>query len=159
MENLSTDKILDTTRQFVSFLMGEELYGINIFNTQEIIRIPEITPIPNSKEYIEGIINLRGDVIPVINLGSKFQISSDNRHKREIIIVRSKGVKIGILVNRVFRVVQIDEQNISPPPSVLSGIEEDYITGVSRIEDNRLVILINVEVLLFSTKKDMENHE
>ena len=60
------------TRQFVTFIMEDELYGIDIFNTQEIIRIPEITPIPNSLDYVDGIINLRGDIIPVINLEKKF---------------------------------------------------------------------------------------
>ena len=92
-------------RQFVTFLMGDELYGIDIFNTQEIIRIPDITPIPNSLDYVEGIINLRGDIIPVINLEKRFRMVTGIKDKKEIIIIRSQHTKLGIVVNKVFRVI------------------------------------------------------
>lgn len=147
----------NNTRQFVSFVMENELYGIDIFNTQEIIRIPEITPIPNSLEYVEGIINLRGDIIPVINLEKKFHIVSTG-NKNEIIIIRSHNVKLGILVNKVFRVVQVEDGEVAPPPSILSGIEEEYIQGVTRIEDGRLVILLDIEKMFFEEElKNLQN--
>jgi len=76
-------------KQFVTFFMGNEIYGIDIYNTQEIIRVPEITPIPNSLDYVEGIINLRGDIIPVINLEKKFHIANPEE-KKEIIIIKAK---------------------------------------------------------------------
>jgi purine-binding chemotaxis protein CheW len=148
------------SKQFVTFLMGKELYGINIFNTQEIIRVPEITPIPNSKSYIEGIINLRGDVIPVINLETKFQIPS-NGIKKEVIVIRSQGEKLGIMVEKVFRVIQVDESEISPPPSILTGVDEEYILGVLRLEDNKLIIFLNIEQMFFDDAvrfaKDLNN--
>jgi purine-binding chemotaxis protein CheW len=143
-----------STRQFVTFVMGEELYGIDIFNTQEIIRIPEITPIPNSLEYVEGIINLRGDIIPVINLEKRFHMVG-GQSKKELIIIRSHNTKLGIVVNKVFRVVQVEGKDVSPPPSILSGIEEEYIQGVTRLEDNRLVILLDVEKMFF--EEEIEN--
>lgn len=137
------------TRQFVTFVMGDELYGVDIFNTQEIIRIPEITPIPNSLEYVEGIINLRGDIIPVINLEKKFHMVSATQDKKEIIIIKSQATKLGILVNKVFRVVQVEDNEVAPPPSILSGIEEEYIQGVTRIDGERLVILLDIEKMFF----------
>lgn len=137
-------------KQFVTFVMGEELYGIDIFNTQEIIRIPEITPIPNSLEYVEGIINLRGDIIPIINLEKKFHMVSNMKDKKEIIIIKAFGTKIGIVVNKVFRVIQVEDKEITPPPSILSGIEEEYIKGVTRIDDNtKVVILLDIEKMFF----------
>lgn len=136
-------------KQFVTFIMENELYGVDIFNTQEIIRIPDITPIPNSLEYVEGIINLRGDIIPIIHLEKKFHIISSIKDKKEIIIIKSRNVKIGILVNKVFRVIPVEVKGILPPPAILSGIEEEYIKGVTRLEDNRIVILLDIEKMFF----------
>lgn len=138
-----------SNKQFVTFVMGEELYGIDIYNTQEIIRIPEITPIPNALEYVEGIINLRGDIIPIINLERKFRMVSSIQEKKEVIIIRTHTAKLGIIVNKVFRVIQAEDKNISLPPSILSGIEEEYIKGVTHIEDERLVILLDIEKMFF----------
>ena len=138
-----------SNKQFVTFIMGEELYGIDIYNTQEIIRIPEITPIPNALEYVEGIINLRGDIIPIINLERKFRMVSSLQEKKEVIIIRTHTAKLGIIVNKVFRVIQAEDKNISLPPSILSGIEEEYIKGVTHIEDERLVILLDIEKMFF----------
>ncbi len=142
-------------RQFVTFLMGDELYGIDIFNTQEIIRIPDITPIPNSLDYVEGIINLRGDIIPVINLEKRFRMVTGIKDKKEIIIIRSQHTKLGIVVNKVFRVIQVEDKEVVAPPSILSGIEEEYIQGVTRIEDGKLVILMNIEKMFF--EDDLKN--
>lgn len=149
-------------RQFVTFLMGDELYGIDIFNTQEIIRIPDITPIPNSLDYVEGIINLRGDIIPVINLEKRFRMVTGIKDKKEIIITRSQHTKLGIVVNKVFRVIQVEDKEVVAPPSILSGIEEEYIQGVTRIEDGKLVILMNIEKMFFeddlkNLQKDLED--
>ncbi|HCL55736.1 MAG TPA: chemotaxis protein CheW [Spirochaetia bacterium] len=137
-------------KQFVTFLMSDELYGIDIFNTQEIIRLPDLTPIPNSLEYVEGIINLRGNIIPVINLEKKFHMVSGMKNKREIIIIRAFNSLLGIIVNKVFRVIQVEESEIAQPPSILSGIEEEYIKGVTRIDDNsKVVILLDIEKMFF----------
>lgn len=137
------------TRQFVTFIMEDELYGIDIFNTQEIIRIPEITPIPNSLDYVDGIINLRGDIIPVINLEKKFHMVASIKDKKEIIIIKAFNTKIGIIVSKVFRVILLEDKDVSLPPSILSGIEEEYIQGVTRIDDGKLVILLNIEKMFF----------
>ncbi len=137
------------SKQFVTFMMGDDLYGIDIYNTQEIIRIPEITPIPNALEYVEGIINLRGDIIPIINLEKKFRMVAGVQDKKEIIIIKAHGAKLGIIVNKVFRVIQADDDNVVPPPSILSGIEEEYIKGVTHMDDERLVILLDIEKMFF----------
>lgn len=150
----------NSVRQFVTFLIGDGLYGIDIFNTQEIIRISEITPIPNSLEYVEGIINLRGDIIPVINLEKRFYMVSGSENKKEIIIIRSQDTKVGIVVNKVFRVIQVEDKDVSPPPSILSEIEEEYIQGVTRIEDGYLVILLDIDKMFFEEElKNLKNLE
>jgi len=141
-------------KQFVTFFMGNEIYGIDIYNTQEIIRVPEITPIPNSLDYVEGIINLRGDIISVINLEKKFHIANPEE-KKEIIIIKAKNSKLGIIVTKVFRVIQVNEIEVTPPPSILADIEEEYIKGIARIENEQLVILLDMEKMFF--EEDIKN--
>lgn len=128
--------------------MSQEFYGINIFNIQEIIKKPEITPLPNSRKFIAGIINLRGDIIPIINLENKFHIASD-RPLTEVIIIRSQGQKLGLIVEKVFRVFEIEEKDIAPPPSIFSAVDEEYILGVSKTEDNKLIIFLDIEFMFF----------
>lgn len=140
---------MDTT--LVTFKIGSEFYGIDIMEVQEIISLPEITPIPNSPSFVDGVINLRGGIIPVVDLGKRFnfeirELTEDEIRLRGIVIIKVECMIIGIIIDQVNRVISINEEEIQPPPQVIAGIGSEYIEGVSKTDDNLLTIL-NVKKL------------
>lgn len=149
------DKLL----QLVTFQLGDELYGVDIMDVKEIVKIQNVRPIPNAPFYVEGIINLRGEVIPIINLHKRFYIkkmakASDDEigdDEGGFIILDIEGNKIGIIIDRIARVVPVQGDEIKPPPQMLSGIGTEYIHGVVRQENNYLIILDTRK--LFSAKE------
>lgn len=141
-------------KQYVIFKLGKEEYGIDIMNVREIVQYQESVKIPNSPAFIEGIINYRGKVIPIICLKKKFGMASSvNDANTRIIVINLNDKQIGFLVDEASQTVRIDDSNIDPTPEVISGIERKYITGVGKI-DNRLVILIDLEKVLTDDDKE-----
>ena len=135
----------------VTFKISSEFYGIDIMEVQEIISLPEITPIPNSPSFVDGVINLRGGIIPVVDLGKRFnfeikELTEDEIRLRGIVIIKVEGMIIGVIIDQVNRVISINEDEIQPPPQVIAGIGSEYIEGVSKTDDNLLTIL-NVKKL------------
>ncbi|MDR1047102.1 MAG: chemotaxis protein CheW [Treponema sp.] len=133
-------------RQLVTFQLGEELYGINIMDVKEIVRVQTIRAIPNAPTYVEGIFNLRSEIIPIINLHKRFHLkkvltSDEDELLSGFIIIDIDGMKLGVIIDRVSRVVTIEKEEIQPPPQMLSGIGAEYIEGVVRQEDGYLIIL------------------
>lgn len=139
----ATDEIL----QFVTFKVGNEEYGIDILKVQEINRVTDITPVPNSPQYIEGVINLRGKVIPVINLRRMFGLDTKNLDNNSRIIVVDVGVVLGIIVDSVSEVLRVSSDVIDPPPSMSTTISSEYVRGIGKLND-RLLILIDIDKLL-----------
>jgi purine-binding chemotaxis protein CheW len=132
--------------QLVTFQLGEELYGINIMDVKEIVRVQAIRAIPNAPSYVEGIFNLRSEIIPIINLHKRFHLkkilnSEDDELLSGFIIIDIDGMKLGVIIDRVSRVVTIEKGDIQPPPQMLSGIGAEYIKGVVRQEHGYLIIL------------------
>jgi purine-binding chemotaxis protein CheW len=132
--------------QLVTFQLGEELYGINIMDVKEIVRVQEIRSIPNAPVYVEGIFNLRSEIIPIINLHKRFRLkkilnSEEDELLSGFIIIDIDGMKLGVIIDRVSRVVTIEKEEIQPPPQMLSGIGAEYIQGVVRQEQGYLIIL------------------
>jgi purine-binding chemotaxis protein CheW len=132
--------------QLVTFQIGEELYGINIMDVKEIVRVQDIRAIPNAPSYVEGIFNLRSEIIPIINLHKRFHIkkmigSEDDELLSGFVIIDIDGMKLGVIIDRVSRVVTVEQSNIQPPPQMLSGIGAEYIQGVVRQEHGYLIIL------------------
>jgi purine-binding chemotaxis protein CheW len=132
--------------QLVTFQLGEELYGINIMDVKEIVRVQTIRTIPNAPSYVEGIFNLRSEIIPIINLHKRFHLkkminSEEDELLSGFIILDIDGMKLGVIIDRVSRVVTIERENIQPPPQMLSGIGAEYIQGVVRQEQGYLIIL------------------
>ncbi|QQE13594.1 chemotaxis protein CheW [Planctomycetota bacterium] len=133
--------------QLVSFVVGDEEFAVPILSVQEINRMMQITRVPQSPEYVEGVINLRGKIIPVIDLRKRFSMgelkdSSDAR----IIVVEVANRVIGFTVDRVNEVLRISSDIVDPPPSICSSISTDYIQGVGKLND-RLLIMLNLEKL------------
>lgn len=136
----------DTTIQMVTFQLGVENYGVNIMDVKEIYSIQEVRDIPNAPAYVEGIFNLRGDIIPIINLHKRFhlqkaELSEDDKLLSGFIIINLDGMQLGIIIDKVLRVVSIDQGQIQPPPQMITGIGTEYIQGVIHQEDGYLIIL------------------
>jgi purine-binding chemotaxis protein CheW len=148
-ENLASDTMAsDVLLQLVTFEIGEEEFGIDILKVQEIIRTMAITKVPNSPPHVEGVINLRGKVIPVIDLRSRFLMESRTHdNQTRIIVIDLHGTIVGFVVDGVSEVLRIQSSTVEPPPPVVSGIESEYIKGVGKL-DNRLLILLDLDKLI-----------
>jgi len=127
--------------QIVCFKIGSEEYGIDILQVQEIQKVPKILQIPFSKEHILGVIDLRGKVIPVVDLGKKFGIIADLSKSSRIVVVDIGGKKIGLAIDSVSNVIKIDTDKIDPPPPVVKGISSKYIVGIAKLNVGFIVVL------------------
>jgi purine-binding chemotaxis protein CheW len=146
----------DSQFQLVSFQLGEELYGVNIMDVKEIVRVQDIRPIPNAPYYVEGIFNLRSEIIPIISLHKRFhlkkaQMEEGDEYLGGFIIINIDGNKLGIIIDRIARVVMVQQSEIQPPPQMLTGIGAEYITGVVR-QDNAYLIMLDIR-RLFNPKE------
>lgn len=151
--------------QLVGFGIGAERFGVDILTVQEIIRSTEVTPVPNSPSFVEGVINLRGDIIPVIDLRKRLSLylESNDIEKNWVLILRIGNRVVGFIVDNVSEVLKLAEDDIDPPPNiVIAGLENQYIRGVCEI-DNKLLIILDFESVLFNEEyyalKDMDFDE
>jgi purine-binding chemotaxis protein CheW len=134
--------------QLVSFKIGEEEFGVDILKVQEINRMLDVTRVPNAPEYVDGVINLRGKVIPIIDLRRRFGMDRKEHDKNtRIVVVELSGKIVGFVVDAVSEVLRIPGSVTEPPPSIVAGIDADYITAVGKLED-RLLILLDLERVL-----------
>ena len=132
----------DTSLQLVTFQLGAEKYGINIMEVKEIVDYEEIRSIPNAPVYVEGIYNLRGDIIPIISLHRRFHLQRPEDIDEDSLLILTIGdMELGIIIDRVLRVIPIEAEEIQPPPQMLSGIGAEYIQGVVHQDDSYLIIL------------------
>ena len=135
-----------SNNQLVTFQLGSELYGVDIMVVKEIVRVQEIRPIPNAPKYVEGIFNLRGEIIPIINLHRRFHLQKpanleDEEYSSGFVILQIEESKIAIIIDRIARVISINTEDIQPPPQMIAGIGAEYIHGVVRQEDGYLIVL------------------
>ena len=153
---METTEILKGTgelRQFISFSVGAEEYGLELSRVKEVIRLREITWLPKAPSFVKGIINLRGDVIPLIDLRERFGIESlDQTAQTRVIVVEVEERLMGMIVDSASQVVRIPSDQIDPPPPVLGGLSREFITGVGKLED-KLAILLNVDAILIAGEK------
>ncbi len=134
--------------QVVSFQLANEHYGINIQNVQEIILVGEITSIPEVPTFVEGLINLRGKVIPVIDLRRRFGLAAgEHAENTRIIVTNTSERTIGLIVDEVNEVLRLDGNQIEPLPEGVTDVDISYITGVVKLKD-RILILLDTEVVL-----------
>ncbi len=142
-------KITQQRTQYVSFTIENEIYAIDVLHIQEILREPEITPVPGAPCYVLGVINLRGNVVSVVNARDRFKLPAiESTPMTRIIVVGFKdNAKLGILVDSVAEVVEIENSKIEPPPNVGSDTTSSFIQGVV-CRENDLLTLIDVDKLL-----------
>lgn len=134
--------------KYLSFILGNEEYGLKILKVREIIGLMDITSVPQTPEFIKGVINLRGKVIPVIDLRLKFGMEEAAYTEETCIIVVDMGTAMmGILVDTVSEVLNIDEKQIEPPPSFGSTVNTEFILGMGKIKDS-VKILLDIEKVL-----------
>ena len=153
---MSEGKIL----QLVTFKLGNEEFGVDILKVQEINKMMNITKIPNAPVFIEGVINLRGKIIPIVDLRKRLGFKDQAYDKStRIIVVELDGLVLGFIVDSVSEVLRIPDSTIEPPPSMVAGIESDYIEGVGKLDDRLLILLELKKVFSSPEKKDIENIE
>ncbi|HMK43615.1 MAG TPA: chemotaxis protein CheW [Dissulfurispiraceae bacterium] len=134
--------------QLVTFVLGNEEYAVDILKVQEINRMKEITRVPNSPEYVEGVINLRGKVIPVVSLRKKFSLEErENDIQSRIMIMDIQGITMGLVVDAVSEVLRVPESIVEPAPPMASSISSEFIKGIAKLED-RLIILLDMDRLI-----------
>jgi len=140
--------------QLVTFRLGKEEYSLDILKVQEIIRHMELTRVPKSPDFVEGVINLRGKVIPVLDLRKRFGLPVDEKtNETRIIVVDVDSRTVGLKVDAVSEVLRLPSDTVEPPPAMVTGIESDYIKGVGKL-DGRLLILLDVARILTKSEKE-----
>lgn len=133
--------------QLVSFHIGGEEFGLDILRVQEIIRVQQLTRVPNSPDFVDGVINFRGKVIPVIALRRRFGLEDIPHDKQtRIVVVEVRGTVLGFIVDSVSEVLRIPADTVEPPPR-LGKVDREYVSGVGKL-DNRLLILLDVDRLM-----------
>ena len=139
-------------KKFLTFLMANEKYGLEILKVREIIGIMDVTPVPTTPAFVRGVINLRGKVIPVVDLRLKFGMDAKEDTQRTCIIVvhltrESQEMIMGIIVDEVSEVLDIDQDQIEPPPSFGADIRTDFILGMGKV-NQRVVTMLDIDRVL-----------
>ncbi|HEY3345989.1 MAG TPA: chemotaxis protein CheW [Nitrospirota bacterium] len=128
--------------QLVTFHLGGEEFAMDILKVQEINRMVSITQVPKTPFYVEGVINLRGKVIPVIDLRKRFGLEfSEKTQNSRIIVIEVVGNTVGLIVDSVSEVLRLPSKTVEPPPPLVTGVDSEYIMGVGKVEDRLLILL------------------
>lgn len=134
--------------QIVVFGMGKELFGVSIEEVHEIVRVPEITAVPDAPPFLEGMINLRGKIVPVIDLRRRLRLSEGTRDKHtRVLIAEDGGRLVGLLVDAVSEVIRVPEGALEPPPEMISSIGVEYLSAVAKT-GGRLISLLDFRRVL-----------
>lgn len=156
---MSVRDVIDTVNyngiiQVVSFKIGDEEFGVNILQVQEINRLVQITQVPNAPDFIEGVMNLRGKIVPVVNLRKRFGLPHKEYDKNtRVVVVELNGKTVGFIVDSVSEVLRFSKNDVDPTPDLISGIGNEYITGIAKLGD-RLLILLDLEKVLTVEEKE-----
>lgn len=145
---MSEKTYADGEIQLVVFKLGREEYGVSILQVQEIKRMTDITRVPYTPQYIKGVINLRGSVLPVLDLRKRLNLSAtEDTDDTRIIIVKVEDITVGMIVDSVSEVTAITQENIEQPNAVVGGVATNYLSGVGK-QDDRLLILLNLDAII-----------
>ncbi len=139
--------------QIVSFsLLNDVEYGIDILSIHEILRLTDISRLPNTPDFVLGVLNLRGNVIPVVNVRMRFGYpKEDYSDDTRIIVVGINNKLVGLLIDKVYQVIRISRKNISSPSKLIEGVSTEFIQGVGRLDD-RLIIILRLDSMLFENE-------
>ncbi|NMB11045.1 MAG: purine-binding chemotaxis protein CheW [Firmicutes bacterium] len=144
---------VDQERQLVIFRLYGEEFGVEITKVREIVKPREITRLPNVVDFVEGVTNLRGEVIPIIDLKKRFGVeATDMTDDSRIIIVDISDNRVGLIVDDVTEVLRISDEDIDPPPRTIAGLKAEYIQGIGKVGE-RLLILLDVDKILTTEER------
>ncbi|GAB4263517.1 MAG: chemotaxis protein CheW [Deferrisomatales bacterium] len=137
-----TDDHTSEDRQLVTFRVGEEEFGVDILSVREIHRVMDVTRVPHAPEFVDGVVNLRGQVVPVVDLRKRFGLepAAPGRSTR-IVVVELGTVVVGFLVDAVCQVRRVAADALDAPPPLVAGLAREYIEAVARVEDGLLILL------------------
>jgi len=140
-------------RHLVCFRMGKETFGADIFAVREIVRVPEITHVPGAPSFVLGVINLRGRIISVVDLGKRLGLSATAPGpSSRILVVNLNGVVVGFLVDAATEVLKLAEDAVEPTPEVSAAVNANYLDGVGKV-GGRLILLLDLEKVLSSSQR------
>ncbi|MCX7679720.1 MAG: chemotaxis protein CheW [Spirochaetes bacterium] len=146
-------------KQYVTFMIGNEYYGVEVLKVQEIIGMTQIVYVPNSADFMKGVINLRGTVVPVVDMRKRFRMPEREYDMfTVIIIVEVKNRMIGMIVDSVSDVVEMEESEIQETPHFAVKIETDYIRGMGQVDD-KLVIILDIDKILSASDLEKMNQD
>jgi purine-binding chemotaxis protein CheW len=149
---------MSETIQVVSFKLGSEEYGVDIAQVQEINRMVAVTHVPRAPQFMEGVINLRGQLIPIIDLRARFGMPRAEHTKNTRIVVTEIGAKrVGMVVDSVSEVLRLPVEHIEPAPEMITGVDTEYIRGVGKIEDRLIILLDLARIISGSEKRELES--
>jgi len=152
VEEFEEEDELSDEKQLVIFKLGNEEYGVDIMQVKEIIRTTTITKIPQVPSFVEGIISLRGEILPIIDMRKKFGLPETERTRQtRILVINLDNMTIGGIVDEVTEVLRIPNDAITPPPPVIKGVNTEYLQGVGQI-NGRIIILLDMSKILTSNE-------
>ncbi len=155
INDIEEDSQEESLMQLVGFVIAKERFGVDILMVQEILRSTEVTQVPNSPEFMEGVINLRGSIIPVVDLRKRLNLYKENESKEGswVLILNINNKVVGFVVDHVTEVIKVEEDSVEAAPEIIvSGLECQYIQGVCEI-DNRLIIILDFDLVLFNEEQ------
>ncbi len=140
-------------KKFVTLGLGNERYGIEVSKAKEIIARYEIVPLPKTPDFIEGMISLRGEIIPVVDLRKRFSLAAKERDaETRVIVIELHEFTVGIQVDKVHEVMKLSEDDIDPPPALVSGLKADYLEGVAEV-NSLLIAILNLDEIFSTSEK------
>lgn len=143
-ERTMTDEI-----KAIVFRLGEEIYGVDVKQVQTIERMVPLTRVPRTPAFVKGVMNLRGQVMPVIDLRERFGLpKKEYTEEARIITVKVGEIEVGLIVDAANDIIDLSEDLIESPPEVVGGIKAKYLRGVAKLEDGRLLVMLNLEQVL-----------
>ena len=140
--------------QLVVFRLGAEEFGVEILQVQEIILLTEITRVPKAPEFVEGVINLRGEIVPVVDLRKRFALRTEElKEEARIVVVAVEDNLVGMIVDEVTQPLSLPTSQIQPPPPLAGGVDAAYLRGIGKLEE-RLIVILNLERALSADEVD-----
>jgi purine-binding chemotaxis protein CheW len=148
---------MSDSTQVVSFKLGPEEYGVDIAQVQEINRMVAVTNVPRAPVFMEGVINLRGQLIPIIDLRTRFGMPrAEHTKNTRIVVTEIGGKRVGMVVDSVSEVLRLPLDAIEPAPDMITGVDTEYIRGVGKIDDRLIILLDLAKIVTGSEKRELE---
>lgn len=143
-------------RKYVVFKLDEEEYGIDIMRVKEVTEFVDVTKVPNTPHFVEGIINLRGEITPIINLKKRFSKPEETANiAHRVLVLNLEDKLVGFMVDDASQVITMDDSQIQETPAIIAGEDKKYIEGIGKLEERMVIILDLVQVLNETEKKEL----